>query len=94
MINEGLKLTYSIGKIVGVKNSIKFEVGDIVWCYRISESYRNQHLNKEYYRKKCKIIEVCESNDFKHFSEYGVEYIESGKISWWHYPTFLELISD
>ena len=90
MIKEGLKLTYSMGRIDGVRESIKFEIGDVVWLYFISEAYRREKPNIKYYRSKCKIIEISPSIDGKHFEAYGVEDIETGERGWWYYPTFLE----
>ena len=93
MIKEGLKLTYSMGNIEGVRESIKFEIGDIVWVYYISESYRKEHRDYKYNRDKCKIIAISPSSDGKHFESYGVEDIETGAKGYWYYPTFLEPIS-
>lgn len=85
MIKEGLKLTYSFGNIEGVRESIKFKVGDIVWVYILAESYRKRHPDMEHYRSKCKIIKVQESNE-----TYGVKNLETGYEGYWYYPTFLE----
>jgi hypothetical protein len=93
MIEEGLKLTYSFNEIEGVRNHIRYEIGDLVWCYMLSENYRHLHPEKKFDRKKCIIIEVSDCNDGKHFEQYGVQEFESGKRGWWHYPTFLEPLS-
>ena len=58
MKNEGLKLIYSFGEIEGVRNSIKYEIGDLVWVYNISESYRNLNKNVKYEKRLSKIIEI------------------------------------
>lgn len=89
MINEGLKLTYKFGEIEGIRNSIKYEMNDLVWVYNISECYRNINKHIEYSRRLAKIIEICPSSDGLHFEQYGLEYIGGGK-GWWYYPTFLE----
>ena len=93
MIKEGLKLTYAFGKIQGVRESIKFEIGDIVWHYSISESYRKANPNEKYYKEKCEIIEIQESVDGKHFEMYGIKNLKNGNNSYWYYPTFLEPIN-
>ena len=93
MIKEGLKLTYSFGSIDGVRYSIKFEIGDIVWAYFISESYRKEYPDYKYNRAKCKIIAISPSSDGKHFESYRVENIETGEKGYWYYPTFLEPVS-
>lgn len=92
MIKQGLKLTYSWGQIEGVRESIKFEVGDIVWHYAISESYRKLNPSDKHIRWKVKIIDVSESGDGKHFEQYGYENIETKARGYWSYPTFLEPI--
>lgn len=94
MIKEGLKLTYSFGSIEGVRESIKYEIGDIVWVYFISESYRREHPDIKYNRDKCKIIAIFPSIDGKHFESYGLENVQTGAKSYWYYPTFLEPFCD
>lgn len=89
MINEGLKLTYSFGEIEGVRNSIKYEINDLVWVYGISECYRSINKDVEYSKRLAKIIKICASSDGLHFEQYGLEYIDGGK-GYWYYPTFLE----
>lgn len=93
MINEGLKLTYGLGEIEGVRESIKYEIGDIVWLYYISESYRKLHPEKVFERTKCEIIAISKSPDGKHFESYGTKNIENGDKGYWSYPTFLEPIN-
>lgn len=90
MKKEGLKLVYQWGKVVGVRNSIKYSIGDLVWVYSIAESYRNENKDIEFDKRLAKIIEVSESSDGLHFEQYGVEYSKTGGRGWWHYPTFLE----
>ena len=90
MINRGLKYTYTDnGVIDGVRISILYEIGDIVWLYFISETVRNKNNNIIILRKKCKIIDVQPSCDGIRFDKYGIE-TEKGIKSWWHYPTFIE----
>ena len=93
MKKEGLKLTYSNGKIEGVRESIAFEIGDIVWVYLIAESYRRQNPKVKYNRHKCKVIAISKSVDGKHFESYGVENLKTGESGYWYYPTFLEPVS-
>ena len=93
MIKEGLKLTYKFGEIQGVRNSIKYEIDDLVWVYSISESYRNLNKNVKYEKRLAKIIEICPSSDGLHFEQYGIENLKTGLCGWWYYPTFLEPFS-
>lgn len=90
MKNEGLKLTYKFGEIEGVRNSIKYEIGDLVWVYNISEYYRNLNKNVKYEKRLSKIIDITLSSDGLHFEQYGVENLKTGLCGWWYYPTFLE----
>ena len=90
MIYKGLKLVYQWDKIIGVRNSIKYEIGDLVWVYSIDESYRNENKDIQFDKKLAKIIEVSESPDGLHFEQYGVEYAKTGNYGAWFYPTFLE----
>ena len=89
MRDKGLKLIYRLGEIQGVRNSIEYEINDLVWVYSISENYRNINNHIEYSRRLAKIIKICPSSDGLHFEQYGLEYIGGGKGSW-YYPTFLE----
>ena len=79
-----------MGQIEGVRESIKYEVGDIVWVYWIAESYRYLHPEINFDRNKCIITKVSESDDGKHFDQYAVKNIETGETGAWYYPTFLE----
>ncbi len=90
MKKEGLKLVYQWNKVVGVRNSIKYQINDLVWVYDISEEYRNKNKNIKYNKRLAKIIEICESSDGLHFEQYGLEYCKTGGCGWWTYPTFLE----
>lgn len=90
MKNEGLKLTYKFGEIEGVRNSIKYEINDLVWVYDISEYYRNLNINTKYEKRLAKIIEIMPSSDDLHFEQYGIENLKTGRCGWWYYPTFLE----
>ena len=90
MKKEGLKLTYKFGEIEGVRNSIKYEIDDLVWVYSISEDYRSINKDVEYSKRLAKIIKICHSSDGLHFEQYGVEYLKSGGCGYWYYPTFLE----
>jgi hypothetical protein len=90
MKNEGLKLTYKFGEIQGVRNSIKYQINDLVWVYGISESYRNLNKNIKYEKRLSKIIDITPSSDGLHFEQYGVENLKTGLRGWWYYPTFLE----
>lgn len=90
MKEEGLKLVYQLSELVGVRNSIKYTIGDLVWVYSIGESYRNQNKDIEFDKRLAKIIEVSESSDGLHFQQYGVEYLKTGGRGWWYYPTFLK----
>lgn len=90
MKKEGLKLVYQWSEVVGVRNSIKYQIGDLVWVYNIDESYRNQNKDVDFDKRLAKIIEVSESSDGLHFEQYSVEYAETGGRASWFYPTFLE----
>jgi hypothetical protein len=90
MKKEGIKLTYKLNEIEGVRNSIKYEINDLVWVYSISEEYRNKNKDIEYTKRLAKIIEICESPDGLHFEQYGLKFYKTGGCGWWYYPTFLE----
>lgn len=90
MKKEGIKLTYKLNEIEDVRNSIKYEINDLVWVYSISEDYRNENKDIEYTKRLAKIIKICESPDGLHFEQYGVKYLESDGCGYWYYPTFLE----
>ena len=90
MKKQGLKLVYQWGEVIGIRNSIKYEIGDLVWVYMIAESYRNKNKNIEFDKRLAKIIEISKSSDGLHFEQYGVEYSSNGGCGWWYYPTFLE----
>jgi hypothetical protein len=90
MKKEGLKLVYQWNEVVGVRNSIKYSIGDLVWVYSIDESYRNQNKEIEFDKRLAKIIEISESSDGLHFEQYGLEYSETNGRGFWYYPTFLE----
>jgi hypothetical protein len=90
MKKEGLKLVYQWDKIIGLRNSIKYEIGDLVWVYRIDESYRNENKDIQFDKKLAKIIKVSESPDGLHFEQYAVEYAKTGNYGAWFYPTFLK----
>jgi hypothetical protein len=87
---KGLKITYAMGRMEGVRDSIEYEIGDLVLLYSIAESYRKLNPRYKYEAEIYKIIEISPSTDGKHFEKYGLENIKTKNKTYWHYPTFLE----
>ena len=57
---KGLKLVYQWDKIIGLRNSIEYELGDLVWVYNLDESYRNENKHIEFDKRLAKIVQVSE----------------------------------
>jgi hypothetical protein len=87
---KGLKLVYQWDKIIGLRNSIEYELGDLVWVYNLDESYRNENKHIEFDKRLAKIVQVSESTDGLHFEQYAIEDTKTGNYGAWYYPTFLE----
>lgn len=90
MKKVGVKIVYKLSEISGLRNTIEYEIGDMVWVYSICESYRKENKEIEFDRRVARIIDVAKSDDGLHYPQYGVEYLDTNGRAHWFYPTFLE----
>jgi hypothetical protein len=90
MKRKGLKLTYAMNKIEGVRDSIEYEIGDIVYLYNVAEAYRHLNPYFKYDAELCRVIEVKTYEDGLHMEKYGLERVKDKSRVYWFYPTFLE----
>jgi ribosomal protein L21E len=90
MKRHGLKLTYALNQLDGVRDSIEYEIGDLVYLYAIDESYRRLHPFYKYDGWLCRVIEVKPSQDGLHLEQYGLQRVKDKCKIYWFYPTYME----